>query len=445
MSRFDNINPIFAPALAQATPHVPPMPAPKPAPTMAPALLSGLPDAPAPEASDRARVEADQAFVRETMGLGVDPAAQFFATGTKLVDAGHERIRQLRQEWEALPLAVDACQSLISRIAGEQRRDLDVRTCDLRLDQTGVLTHVDGHRIHLSDRAYSGLIQRAPKGSAAPQVARNVNAWIGRAGGATKIRTRSPMPDGSRHAYAVVSPSYAVMDLDAIAAVVAETMPRTARARVSYDGSRGEIDVSLDGITAIPEITVGQPFRVGLSLRTADDATGSIRAYKYAERVRCRNATLIHDTAHLLARKHVGSPSALRDLVTDAIAGVGDAIRLFADRWSEASMTALTAKESGEPLAPDEAFRRLIAHGHVHSAGTSAADMLDRLRAAYDAEPTSGVTGVLNAVTRAAHSADWASPWATRDLEDQAGVLLFARVTALAPIDPEVTERLFAA
>lgn len=435
MSRFVDINPIFADILTAATPHVPSAPAPVAPP--APAPVPGVTIV----QSAKESAEAEQAFAREILGVAIDPAQQFFATGTKMLACGEETLRSMRLDWEDLPLVGDACHSLVRRIRDEERQDLAVDLSAYRIDSRGLLTSGDlTSRLRLSDRAYSGLVSRAPRDS----VARNVNSWIGYAGPA-KIRTRYPQEDGTRHAYAVVSTRYAPIDLDTIAQIVADAMPTEARASIAYDGSRGTIDVSLAKALTVEEMGVGQVFRVHTLIDTADDGSAAFRASYQAERVRCINCTTITDKRAILTRKHIGNVTEVRALVRDALAGAGAAMDLFADRWRAASIKRYTCADDGSDLPVAETFRRLIAAGLVKSAGTSARDTFDRLMVAYEREPMSGLIGINAAITRAAHEAAWASPWARRDLEDQAGALLWARHQVLAPIDPETSDRLFAA
>jgi hypothetical protein len=73
-------------------------------------------------------------------------------------------------------------------------------------------------------------------------------------------------------------------------------------------------------------------------------------------------------------------------------------------------------------------FRALVANRVVYVPGIAADDMAERLQRAWDFEPGYSKTAIVNAVTRAAHTAEWCSWTTTEELERAAGELLYARV-----------------
>jgi hypothetical protein len=80
-------------------------------------------------------------------------------------------------------------------------------------------------------------------------------------------------------------------------------------------------------------------------------------------------------------------------------------------------------------------FRALIKAGYV-SAPDGAEVAVDNYHQAWLKEPGETRSAYVNAITRAAHESPWSNPWATDELEEQAGKLLYNHVV-LSPAQME--------
>ena len=74
----------------------------------------------------------------------------------------------------------------------------------------------------------------------------------------------------------------------------------------------------------------------------------------------------------------------------------------------------------------EEVFRGLVANKVVHVSGVKPDDMFARLMTAFEKEPGSDRTAIVNAVTRIAHDDVWPRWTDVEDLERLGGQLLFA-------------------
>lgn len=412
--------------------------------------LDDVPAAPAVEVAGvtirenaRARAAAETSKARAELGLKLDDSELYFASGTKMLADGEKKAREYRQEWEKRPLVGEAMDSLHATISAERRRDFSVKASELRLDEQGRLTRGKGGAIIPTAHAFSQLCNRSPFDNT---LRYNVNAWIAGCNKTLKLRTRNPNTEQqTREAFAIVSPKYAAFDSDQVARAVKELVPADTRATVEYDGSRTQIDVSYSNPYELgDEIAVGRLHRVGLRIDKADDGTRAFRIRLYAERIACINCTILADSRLTFNRRHVGSLKAFRELVRDALASTGNAIRGFGDLWREANERAIHDSFGGTALSAQQCFKRLIAAKYLHVPHVKAPDLLGKLMDAWSVEPGDTAAAVNRAITRLAHTeSSWKSRWYQDDLETVAGELLYQKVYALDPLT-EKQKKLFA-
>ncbi len=405
-----------------------------PAPIVGKTILTGA----------KAVAEREQALAAKVMGSPL-AGKQLFATGTKMMDAGEEKAIQYRKEWEALPTVAEACDSLIATIKAEDRLDYSkVNLNTLHVDRFGVVQGINGG-VLLNENAWGQIVSNYSDPKVPTRLRSNLNLWLGSSDKSVTFRTRNPK-DGLREGFAVVSNRYQAFDLDTIARVVSDVMPQDAHAEVTYDAPNalGAIEVSLSPTYNVEagELGVGRLHRVIISISSGDAAsTGAKGTAKIKiSRIACINCTLVADERFMFERKH--SAKGFGDLFREALSKSGEALEVFAGLWREANVTAMLDKASGDPLTTRETFERLVAHGYVHVANVEKRDLVDRLMRAWEAEPGKGAAHINMAITRMAHEGNkWGSVWAMDDLETQAGVLLFQRVHALAPIPTEMREQ----
>lgn len=370
-----------------------------------------------PDAARKA--EAEAALVASQ--LGISQRDTFFAYGTKMLDMGERRARQLRSEWEARPLVTDGMAELVKLIEGEKRQDAVIPLDGFKLDGDGFLTREGkSTRLDPSDRAWSQIISMGRAAGVAPAnaAAGNLNRWLHRMKRDALVRTRRP-GDGTRDLFAVLSPKYATVDADRIARSVAATAPKGARVVVRYDGHRIEIDVSLAAEHNVGDgsLGVGRLHRVGFRITSADDGTEAIKVRVYAERIACINCTILADERLTLNRKHVGQADVVRMMVVDAMAQAATAINRFGQLWSEVNRTKVDAPEL---------IKRVAYSGELEIPGVDSATLHGMLVGTFAKEPGNTLADVHNAVTRLAHEGAWSSAWVTDGIEESAGRLLYA-------------------
>jgi hypothetical protein len=237
--------------------------------------------------------------------------------------------------------------------------------------------------------------------------------------------------------YAAVSKRYAVMDAHDVARTVAESLPRGVRLRDQYRAypqPRATMDFTLAPAYDVDggDIGVGRIHRFGVRVKTADDATGSIRVSLFAERIACINCTLMQGYGKTVALRHVGEATRLAEAVKAAADELAPAVEAFKELWRAGNEATLHRMYDGTLSSARSVFQRLVANGYVSVTGHKDDALVDALVAAWDREPGDTYATVHNAITRLAHEGPenqgWGTRWVTDELEEQASALLYARV-----------------
>ena len=444
--------------------------APAPAPA-APALVA----VPAPRveggvcAEGKARAQVDEA---DAVAAGWSLKPPVYAIGSRVNSMGVANFRASRQEHDDKASVGEACEKLIDLIAKEDRRDLVVKVPTISMFPDGRITR-GGGPLSVSERAFNGVGTHITPGGAGylracPPELRSINfnhwakegwredgratykaieAW--QAGGEVgpqpgpimkekevTLRTRLNHASNKREAWSFVGPKYGAHDIDAIAAQVmaSEAIPADAKCDIVYDGYRARIDVLFHTNIQPEKAVAGEIFKAGILLKTADDGSGSIQVSAQVFRNLCLNLIIIdHAKDMVTRRKHIGT--GIEAAVADGIAVAMGKVKVFADKWSEASLENVLEKYGAHDV--EAVMRGLVFNKVVHVAGVKPNEMFERLMRAYQAEPGYGKTAIVNAVTRAAHSETWGSWDDVEDLERKGGELLFAKVWNVAISEDE--------
>ena len=452
-------------------------PAPKatPAPVTAPAAVTlaaaavlTAPAAPAPRAGTegkgtagpvdtegRARAIASDAVAAKHGLIAREPTLFTWGTNGQWGNAAYKA----RQELRARPLLSDFAGEVRARVAAEGRRADKVALPTLVYGVDGRLRTPTGIEkgspgAVMTAHSFRQLLNRAgAPGYAAGYLgsdelpgelrAPHVQHWIKRA---TEANTKTKTVDDVRgvllskridpagapghHVYGVVSEDYARYDMDRVVADVVAACPGTARGSLRYDATttRWSMDAT---IGADFEPVVGDIHRVVLRIGGHDAGGGSISVQLFAERVRCLNFSKVHLSSKVKGRiRHVGSRVGAQ--VRALLDVQGEALKDFADAWRDANQEGIIRdvelREQGDAR---KVFAALIAAGHIDAPeGEDIA--VERFFTAWLKEPGYNRADFVNAVTRAAHESPWSNPWAAEALEEQAGELLYNRLT-LAP------------
>lgn len=390
-------------------------------------------------AVDPIRAEAvDQQLAAAKAASWAFEGEAFFAHGTALVQAGTDAWREERTTMAARPPLGEALDKASAAVERQERRELPFLfssvhwTTEDRLANGG-----PGHP--LSRHAFSQLLSRAdaPGGAAGylgqctPEMrAPHVTHWLRQAldskGSPTKGILRTALTGGQRAAYAVVSPRYVPCDLPAVVSTLREALPRGAKGAVVVAGPRWEIRAFYGSPI---EPVVGEVFNCGVVVTGADDGSAPVCVRAIAERVRCVNLTRLTGTAVNVDIRH--SSRQILAQVRQALEASSQAVSVFATDWADAMQQQLFA--DGSAYQPAEIFAALVRADLVRApSGCSTSDFVDRLVTAWRVEPSYTRAGLVNAITRVAHTSSWTRSWVTADLEEQAGELVHVRVL-LAP------------
>jgi len=442
-----------------------------PAPTAAPVLTV----VPAPRleggvcAEGKARAEADQADA-EAAGWSLKPPV--YAIGSRVNSTGVANFRASRQDHDSKASVGEACGKLVDLIKAEDRKDLVVKVPTLKMLDDGRITR-GGGPLAVSERAITGVGTHITPGGASylracePDLrAINFNRWAEKGwredsratakaieawqeGGErgpqpgpvmkekeVTLRTRLNHASNKREAWSFVGPKYGAHDVDAIAEQVmrSEAIPADAKCDITYDGYRMRMDVLFHTDIQPEKAVAGEIFKAGIMLKTADDGSGSIQISAQVFRNLCLNLIIIDHAKELVTRrKHYGN-----GIIADVEAGIATAmgkVKVFADKWSEATLENVLEKYGAHDV--EAVMRGLVFNKVVHVSGVKSDEMFERLMRAYQAEPGYGKTAIVNAVTRAAHSETWGSWSDVEDLERKGGELLFAKVWNVAISDED--------
>jgi hypothetical protein len=414
------------------------------------------------------RAKADEIAATEA---GFSVAAPIYEIGSLVNEWGVDNFKASREEFEAMPKAHEACEKLVAQVATEQRRDIKVPLSELRMLDNGQLTRGTGGGMPVTERAISGIGNHITPGGAgylkrcpAELRATNVNHWcesnaLKEDGRATNklmrawerngcqgaqpapvmvprevnLRTRINGTTKARESFAIVSPGYAAHDIDAIAdqVMTSDAIPADARADITYDGYKARIDVLFHSNVQPERLVAGEMFKAGIMLKTSDDGTGSIQIAAQVWRNLCLNLIIIDHAKEMVTRRsHRGD--GLAEAVEIGIADAMKKVEHFAEKWSTATVENVVEKYGMGDM--EALFRGLVFNKVVSASGVKPAEMMDRLRNAYEAELSLAPdqrycrSMVVNTVTRAAHENTWSKWESVEELETTGGQLLYQPV-----------------
>ncbi len=356
---------------------------------------------------------------------GFAPAPKLHPIGIQL-EKRDTRVLRSRQQWDQLPVLDAAVSELIAHVQDENRHDETVPLNALTMDEQGYLV-LDGDRIGAEKHGFRQLCQRAriPGGSAylaacPPELrARNLNHWLDRTGSDDRVKLRLRRTSETYSLFASVSPSYAVYDVPEMLAEVLTMLPSDARVEASYDG----LHLRFRAVFADekPVNDMGEVFRFGVEITSADDGTGALWIAAVVWRVLCTNLMLFSvERQAKVKRIHKGRSS---DMVAALFLGIRACKQIdedFGQVWSQAKQ---------EQLSPNKHDRRklletLFDHKVLQTPGIRATESIGAILTAWDREPGLTRADLVNAVTRSAHEFPWPNVAVAEGLEAQAGRLL---------------------
>ena len=391
----------------------------------------GVPSSPSTPPVDRvpARLQDEE---KQALRGGFAPAGLLFAMGTALVADGTRAYRESRTSFEDMPFASAALADHTERIRAERRTDVRTPLSSLTMVPSGALQRDPGRApLPITEDAFRQLVERAgiPYGTGyltrcpAHLRATNVNYWLTRrAVSAKEVVLRARKIRDEWQGYAIVSPEYTAVDSDVIAKAVAEAIPEHARASVVYDGTRTRINV-LFHAPGDMDARVGSNYKAGIQVTSGDTGNACLEVKALLYQAVCVNLTTAARAQDVLSAVHRGNN--LQQQLQDAIQVAMSKVEPFVKAWQEAETRSLIEGSvvggDVEPAIVALVRSRLI----PNPGGIKDEELVRRIRSCYWMAPNATVAGVVNAVTRAAHTSSWGSPWAQDELQDAAGEMVW--------------------
>ena len=381
---------------------------------------------------------------------GFSPAPPMYALGTRVLPIGADNFRRSRMEFDSLPRADVALAGLIDRVAREQRGDTIVHIPQLHMRDDGTITRGNGP-MTLNDHGWKQLLARttcSEPGAAATYLAAippqrraaEFNAWVAETpeDRTAVLRHRNSFgADGmasSREVFAAVSERYnRDYDADRLADVYRDLIPGDARAEVVYDGQRLNIRVLWHSNIQPETAAAGEIFKAGAGLQARDDGSGAFHPSADIFRNLCLNLLIIdHARIDMGKRRHTGESNTIGMFLHSAITAAVDKVRWFANAWDSGRSQNLMSESvvrdlPGNPPVSDVVqgvFRGLLKGGGLALPGYRRDAATDLLFKSWQQEPEMTRVGVVNAITRTAHTADLGGPWASEDVQRQGSRLL---------------------
>lgn len=378
----------------------------------------------------------------------------FFSWGTELAESGKDAFRSKAQLHAEKPLVADMVPGFEQLIESEKRVDVSRPMTELLLDRDGRLLSRDklaqdpaARGAPMNRWALSQILNRAhaPAGALAvlrpegadvqglpPGVASSVFAsYMDGARTAkgkvkdVKLRTRLNKL-GIREVFAAQSPRSPVFDANQAIKAFSKDAHDTARGSIQYDGRRWKFTA---GVLAKIEPTVGEIFEGAVWISGTDDGSSSIKIGAEVVRVRCINLTTLH-ALDIETIRHQGRQLSFEEKIGLALQKAHAKIAQFADVWAAAEKEEVV--EDADKIGARAILEAMVNKKLVHVPGVDGDALVDRLHNAWKIEPGNSTADFLNAVTRAAHSNTWATPWVTQSLADQAGALLYSGINLSA-------------
>jgi len=369
---------------------------------------------------------------KQALRGGFAPAGLLFAMGTALVADGTRAYRESRTSFENMPFASAALADHTERIRAERRTDVQTPLSALTMVPSGAIQRDPGRApLLITEDAFRQLVERSniPYGTGyltrcpAHLRATNVNYWLTRrAVSAKEVVLRARKIRDEWQGYAIVSPEYTAVDSDVIAKAVAEAVPVLARASVVYDGTRTRINV-LFHAPGDMDARVGSNYKAGIQVTSGDSGQTRLEVKALLYQAVCVNLTTAARVQDVLSSVHRGKDLALR--LSEAIQTAMGKIEPFVKAWQEAETRSLI---EGSVIGGDvEPALVALVHNHLipNPGGINDEELIRRIRSCYWMAPSATVAGVVNAVTRAAHTSSWGSIWAQDELQDAAGQMIW--------------------
>jgi hypothetical protein len=374
----------------------------------------------------------------------------FFAVGTPLAQSGVDAFRRERQQFDKLPLLVDGVTELVKKIKSEDRFEVVIPVKELSAsDDLKVKVPGLGEFYLCNIQTLQALMDQTPVDMTCarylslcpPELrAKNINHWLQQQKPDKMCKLRLRNGRAGHEIFAVVSKHYACYDAHKAAELFTEEAPKDARVEIIYDQAQAKARIQALFHTEISskDGVVGEVFKVGSGLYTDDTGGGSLVSRAVAWRALCLNFTNMMVSTDIGRRKHMGTEVIIRAAVKGYIAESLSRIAPFTDAWNygvkdNVITTAVPIEPEDEPLDISDVYNSMlnvfagITQRELVPLRGRKSDRIERLMQAWEKEPVPTRVGVVNALTRVAHSETQSSPWDEDDIQDSASDLLFSK------------------
>jgi hypothetical protein len=235
---------------------------------------------------------------------------------------------------------------------------------------------------------------------------------------------RARIMDGTPEIFAFVSRDYTPFDVDEIAEVIAEhEISRVAKADIVYDGARMLVDLTFHSDIAVEDYVVGEIFKAGARISTADTGRAAMHVAGYVVRARCVNLSTTTGIQKMSRNRHIGDREALQRALDVGLTKANAAIEPFKLAWNKALREDIALPKGVEFEQGLVGIVKALSERTV----IQKADIAGIVKR-YTQDEVTGQSltraGVVNAITSYAHR-DVADRWSAAALEAAAGTLTF--------------------
>jgi hypothetical protein len=411
----------------------------------APGATTPPPKQTATDAGAQAAQARNEQHMAALDAMGFALPKPFFPVGTPLASSGKAKFRALAIDHEAKPPIEEAAMEAAKAIESERRTDFVVALRDIRITPEGHITRGKG-AVPLEPGAWDALVGMAS--SVLPSAKGLLRILDPDLRAEVWNRQAAKLPDtvakvgvrnvgGAWQAFRAVSGTYpTTAQADKVLRGVADALAGEGmRGSIAYDPASTRVRWEAAWM-APQEIDprVGDVLRVGVAGSTADAANGGFRVSMAATRILCVNLTIADAYLAAFRRAHRGNLDGVVNEIAATVKAVPEAFAVFARDWkvtraADVAKVTLFGKTYKDVPA---ALAGLVEAGEI-DAGTARDATVEALLNAYTVEPGDTLADLLNAVTRAAHEAEW-NEFQRAALEHAAGDLLpvLARAAAEA-------------
>ncbi|MES2692601.1 MAG: hypothetical protein V4773_03940, partial [Verrucomicrobiota bacterium] len=386
-----------------------------------------MPPAPTP-AGQVSQVAVERIRLQEASlnraGFALPPP--MYAPGTRVIPLGDDNFRLERRSVEKLPTFLDASNRVRDDIDREERRDLTVRAKNLVMTDDGAL-HVGDEGLFMEPMAFQQLCQLAGFGTGARYLADNCDAML-RATNVNRqlsrrrdrelvFRTRQTGED-NRTVFATVTPRYQAVDTDQVLAEVVSEL-QDSRVEMVYDGT-GVRATALFMPDEVVDLAAGDVFKVGIRLDTDDTGRGRVRVSAVVWRNLCLNLIVIGvGSVETFSAVHRGDRNDIFARLRKGVLAASSAVGDFLEAWIHARRVKVDVPSTVRSWIEEKRLGVLPVKDRDRA--------VEEILRSWGHEPGDSLADAVNAVTRSAHDSDWWRHDLRRELEEQAGRLLWPR------------------